>query len=122
MHLDGLLKTVDLFYKLATEHYKVNSSKISGILDMFNQDNDDSEKMEYAIIPIADVEIRPIWSEEKLKIVLRQIQEGLPLEPIMISSYPEKRKPYSIIDGIHRLEASRQLGYHYIPALIQIYQ
>lgn len=122
MRLETLLKKIELFYKLAsTDHYLVNTSKIQNILNLYNDPKDQSETMEYRIVPISEVEKQPIWSQEKLDAVKKQLKEGKSLEPIMLISSPEQPGKLLINDGIHRTEASRQLGYTHIPALVHIY-
>ena len=125
MLLETLLKKVEIFYKLAGgNHYPVNTSKIKNILNIykdFNDQGDHSETMKYAIVPLSDIEKKPIWAPEKLEAVKKQLQEGQSLEPIMLISTPEKPGQLLINDGIHRTEASRQLGYTHIPALIHTF-
>ena len=125
MNLKNLLVKIDNFYKRATSHhYPVDTSKIQNILNIykdFNDQGDNSETMEYAIVPISDIERKPIWSPEKLNIVKQQLQNGKLLEPVMLVSTPEKPGQLLINDGIHRVEASRQLGYTHVPALIHTY-
>jgi hypothetical protein len=125
MLLETLLKKVELFYKLAVgNHYPVDTSKIQNILDIyenFNDQGDRSETVEYAIVPLSEIEKKPIWAPEKLEAVKRQLEEGKSLEPISLIRTPEKPGQLLINDGIHRTEASRQIGYTHIPALIHTY-
>ena len=125
MQLDFLLNKIETFYKIAiANHYPVDMSKAKNILDKYknyNDRGDHSETMEYAIVPIDNIEKQPIWSQEKLDIVKKRIQEGKFLEPVMLISTPEKPGKLIIDDGVHRVEASRQLGYTNVPALIHAY-
>jgi hypothetical protein len=121
--MNKLIENINLFCKLANEnHYKVDMSNVANILDMYNdEDVKDKEKMDYVILPLSDIRTRPIWSKEKLSIVKNKIQSGVPLEPITLVRSKNEKPPYNINDGVHRTEASRQLGMTHIPALLLTY-
>ena len=54
-------------------------------------------------------------------LVKNQLREGKSLDPVTLISTPEKPGKLLIDDGNHRIEASRQLGYTYVPAIIHNY-
>lgn len=65
---------------------------------------------------MSDIEDVKIWSEGKLQSVLRDIEAGKPLKPIEVYD-PDRGTKLPIVDGIHRYNASKQMGYTHIPVL-----
>jgi len=70
----------------------------------------------YEIRPISDIEEVKVWSEQKLLSVISDIENGVPLKPIDVQDPVRGTKLY-VDDGIHRLSASRILGFTHIPVL-----
>lgn len=130
MKLAHLLQRIDQFYiKATTAHYAVDTSKINDLLEMRNDQDLQKESLElyqhydvydYQIVPIHDIEEKPIWSKEKFEIVLEKMNKKELLPPVELLDTPERQK-LTITDGIHRIAASKNLGFSYVPAIIQHY-
>jgi len=73
---------------------------------------------EFDIVPLRDIKPEKVWDERKLNAVLRDIEQGKPLAPIELSPVGNRLE---ITDGIHRYNASKNLGFTHIPALISHY-
>jgi 2'-5' RNA ligase len=119
----------DMVSEASANHYTYDPAIVTRWLEMFN--NKDTSKEEYdeygawsrysfKMVPISDIEKKPIWSQEKYDINLKKMQENIPLEPIKLTDNIDGKK-LVITDGIHRVAASETLGYAYIPAIITEY-
>jgi len=123
-----LISKIESYYKTAqVSHYKYDDLAVKRFLEMFNGDDDalQEEYNQYGgwglyyfdIIPISVIEDKPIWSKEKYDVVLQKMKDGVTLDPIRIAHRDGGGK-FVIIDGIHRIAASKELGYTHVPALV----
>jgi 2'-5' RNA ligase len=129
----GLIEKIDAFYKTAQiSHYHYDSAAVDKFLDMYNNDEDENAKKNefdrygaygiyyFDIVPIDNIENKDVWNKDKFDINLSKMKENVPLEAVKLSK-PENGGKFKIIDGIHRIAASKELGYKYVPALINEY-
>jgi 2'-5' RNA ligase len=123
-----LLAKIEAYYKTAQiKNYKYDTHAADRFLEMFNGDEEAKQEefnqyggwgnYYFDIIPINDIEDKPIWSQEKYDAVLQKMKDGVALDPIRIAR-PDSVGKFVIIDGIHRIAASKELGYTHVPALI----
>ena len=104
-------------------HYKVDTSRVRRRTErdpeVEKQTVDDYgfyQFWTYEIRPIRDIEDVKPWSQAKLDAVVRDIEGGKALKPIEVYD-PERGSKLLINDGIHRLNASKLLGFTHIPVL-----
>jgi hypothetical protein len=69
----------------------------------------------FAYIPIKQVQIPQVWSQEKLEAIRKEYAAGKPLFPVSASLDGNK---YLIEDGIHRVNFSVEQGFTKVPAII----
>jgi hypothetical protein len=66
-------------------------------------------------VPIQDIKMQDVWDQNKFKSVVSAIDENKEMPPVMLEKENNK---YLIIDGIHRIQASKTKGLLYVPALV----
>lgn len=71
-------------------------------------------------VPIADINVPEIWSEDKLKAVQKDMADGKRLKPVRLIMNEDTGR-WEINDGIHRTNASILAGYDYVPAVTTEY-
>lgn len=97
-------------------HYKVDRSKIPQ-RDR-RAEAESSREMGwfqmpvYEVVPISSIIPERVWKDIKLQKNLAAMQAGRPLAPITVA---QKGRKFSITDGIHRYNASLEMGYTHIP-------
>lgn len=74
----------------------------------------------FEYVPISDINVPEIWSEDKLKAVQKDMASGKKLKPVRLIMNDDKGK-WEINDGIHRTNASILAGYEYVPAITTEY-
>jgi 2'-5' RNA ligase len=123
-----LMSKIEAFYKTAqVSHYKYDDLAAQRFLEYFNADEDAALKEfeEYGgwglyyfdIVPITAIEEKAVWSQEKYEAVLQKMKENIALDPVKLS-HSDSGGKFIIIDGIHRIAASKTLGYTHVPALV----
>jgi hypothetical protein len=104
--------------------YKVDGSKVRQLLAQYNDQEAREDSQQhfggyfdhiFELVPLSKVVIDEVWKEAKYQKVVEAIQKGVPLPPVMLS---KKGGRFEITDGIHRTNASRDLGFTHIPAII----
>lgn len=116
----------DMVSEAQANHYAYDQSFVTNYLDMFNDKKGIQEefdkygawgKYSFKMVPISDIEKKPIWSQQKYDINLKKMQDNIPLEPIKLTDNIDGKK-LAITDGIHRVAASETMGYNQIPAFV----
>lgn len=108
-------------------YYKCAQSGVDDYLSMFSHTYDTAEeefknlggweKKLFKIIPISEIENQDIWSQGKYDRALKHIQDGTPLDPVKLGRHVNGTE-WAITDGIHRIAASKTLGYTHVPAVV----
>lgn len=102
------------------KNYMIKSPAISNIRNVEKNLRD----AYCAYVPLEKINFSK-WSDEKLNIVLLQLKKQKKIRPILIGSdadeMPVKLNKYGIIDGNHRCESCKILGYTHIPAIVPNY-
>lgn len=122
-----LFDKINLFCKTAKiSHYNYDITTVNNFLNNHNGDEDSIQKefnqyggygnYYFDIIPISNIENTEIWSQDKFDTILNKMKENIAIDPVRLSYKDDNN--YTIIDGIHRIAASKSLGYDYIPAFI----
>jgi len=75
------------------------------------------EYSELSYIPLSKINIPKIWCQGKYDNVLNGIINKATIPPIMLDN-PDENGKYTIIDGIHRSNASMDYGFTHIPCVI----
>lgn len=123
-----LMSKIESFYKTAqVSHYKYDDAVAQRFLEMFNGDEEAAQQefnqyggwglYYFDIVPISAIEDKEIWNQDKYDINLNKIKENTPLEPVRLAHRDGGGK-FVIVDGIHRIAASKTLGYTHVPALV----
>lgn len=105
--------------KVRGKHYKVNKRKLKDLNDpevrkeSMAQDGGYSE-WRIEIVPIRDIQVPPVWNPGRYEEALKYLQSGQAIDPIRAE---KKGSKWEISDGIHRTNASRDLGWTHIPVL-----
>lgn len=116
----------EIVSEASANHYTYDSAVVTRWLEMFNDKKASKEeyrdygawsKHSFKMVPISEIDKKPIWSQEKYNINLKKMQENIPLEPILLTDNKNGKK-LVITDGIHRMAASDTMGYNQIPALV----
>ncbi len=116
----------DMVSEASTNHYQYDPAVVTRWLEMFSDPKSNKEeydqygawsKYSFKMVPISEIEKKPIWSQKKYDINLEKMKNGTPLEPIKLTDNIDGKK-LVITDGIHRVAASETLGYTHIPAIV----
>jgi hypothetical protein len=70
------------------------------------------------MVPISDIEVKEVWQDSKVPPLLERMQQGLAVDPVRLGENVTKSSKWSIIDGIHRIAASKMMGYTEVPAIV----
>lgn len=116
----------DMVSEASANHYTYDPAVVTRWLDMFGDKEATQEeydqygawsKYSFKMVPISDIEKKPIWSQKKYDINLEKMRENIPLEPIKLTDNIDGKK-LIITDGIHRVAASETMGYTHVPAIV----
>ncbi len=106
-------------FRAAKKHYPINRRKLKNLNDpaarkesMATYGGYDDWRIE--IVPIKDIRVPVVWNPKRYDEALKYLQSGRPIDPIR--AHKEGGK-WEIEDGIHRTNASRDLGYTHMPVL-----
>ena len=69
-------------------------------------------------VPIEQITLPSPWAPPRLKDNLEKIASTGSMPPVFLS-YDEKTQKYDVADGIHRINAAKQLGYIAVPAVVE---
>lgn len=109
-------------------HFIPNMDKLNEWMNTFN--GDFAAKMKeykeyggwtqysYKLIPVNDIEVKPIWSQSKFDNTLKEMKNGLPVVPVRLEEHYNMPGTWAITDGIHRIAASKEMGYTHVPAFV----
>lgn len=124
-----LLNKAHMFYKIAkhnADHYVPDMTKVHSWMERFNGDEIAKQeeydqyggwtKYSFKLVPINDIEHQDIWQESKMSPLLERMENNLPIDPIRLGESALTDGKWSIVDGIHRVAASKKMGYTKIPA------
>jgi hypothetical protein len=105
--------------KIRGKHYKVNKRKLKALNDPEVRKESMGHDGGYSvwrieIVPIKDIRVPPVWNQGRYDGALKYLQSGQAIDPIRASKEGSK---WEISDGIHRTNASRDLGWTHIPVL-----
>lgn len=108
-------------------HYKYDQGAVANWLDMFSNNKEANleeynefgawSKNTFKIVPISDIEEKAVWQDSKVPPLLERMEKGLAIDPIKIGEHYQGGK-WAITDGIHRIAASKMMGYTHIPAYV----
>ncbi len=108
-------------------HYRYDAAKVEHILQRKNDPAlreesklHDGGYFEYTfeLVPTTNIHIQPVWHPQREQALLKALEDGLSLPPILLAAPEHGDGKYAIDDGIHRLNVSIQRGYTHVPALI----
>jgi len=123
-----LFQKCDWFFKSAKSlnSYKYSQATVDDILDLYRTDYETEldefkrlgawAKYSFKILPVNQLEVKPVWSKDKLNNVLNQIDNDENIYPIRVVNEDGK---YVVEDGIHRVAASKIRGLTSIPAICE---
>jgi hypothetical protein len=103
------------------KHYRVDMADVKRRTRR-DRDSEREEAAEYGfytynvfeIVPIKDIVHTEVWRPERYERVTEAIAKNIPLPAIQVDKQGSK---YSIADGIHRYNASRDAGMTHIPVV-----
>lgn len=102
-------------------HYRVDKRELRRLND--KQARQDSkrthggyEQWAIEIVPIKDIAVPKVWKPNRFAKALQWLKEGKSLDPIRLSR--EGGGKWQIGDGIHRTNASMEMGYTHVPAYV----
>lgn len=102
------------------KHYRINKRRVKSLndpeknLEMMRQDGGYT-KWHIEIVPIRDVVVEKVWKPKRLEDALEKMKKGVALDPI---NAVKKGGKWLIEDGIHRTNASIEMGYTHIPVFV----
>jgi len=73
-------------------------------------------KARLLLVPIRLIIPKPVWNPGRYEEVRRHIERGTPLDPLDVV---DKGGKFDIVDGIHRYNASKDLGFTHVPVLVE---
>ena len=56
---------------------------------------------------------------KRVSLFAENMRDGFNFDPIVVEHHPEKKGKYRILDGVHRWNACREVGYSDMPAVIK---
>lgn len=104
---------------MARKHYKYDRRKLRTRNDPAVQEASKKQDGGYSvyrieIVPLRDIKVPAVWNPGRLSQALEHMRKGTPLDPIEATKIGSK---WEISDGIHRTNASIEMGYTHIPVL-----
>jgi hypothetical protein len=110
-------------------HYTFDRAKVTRELRQANAPSEQKKSREQLggylvrkllLVPIADIDVPPIWKPERAARVRQAMDAGVALPPVHLGrNEPEGRGPWVIGDGIHRTNVSIERGMTHVPAIVE---
>jgi hypothetical protein len=109
----------------AGQHFKVDRAAVKRWLAAHNDKDVQEEssrdlggyqEFRFEIVPIAKINVPPMWNAGRPGPLRTRMQQGLALDPIRLH---ESGGRYEIDDGIHRTNVSKEFGYTHMPAILE---
>lgn len=69
------------------------------------------------MVPISQIELPAPWNSFRLENNKKKIKETGAMPPAMLY-FDDSSQTYKISDGIHRINAAKDLGYTHVPAVV----
>jgi len=106
-------------YAAQRKHYRFDQRKLKGLNHPGGREDSMREDGGYSVykikvVPIKDVKVPKVWKPGRLPKLLERMRKDQPIDPIRADKTGSK---WEISDGIHRTNASIEMGYTHIPIL-----
>ncbi len=117
--MDLASKVVRRFAAIKGKHYPINRRKLKDLNSLATRKESMAlyggyEDWRIEVVPIKDIRVPPVWNPRRYEEALKYLQSGKPIDPIRANKEGGK---WEIEDGIHRTNASQDLGYTHVPVL-----
>lgn len=122
----ALIVARELRARRARKHYKVDEAKVRGRTRRDPEAEEQEAREhgfyvynEYRVVPLKKIKPLRVWKQERIDRIQQAIEKGIPLPPVELTE--DKSGRYTITDGIHRFNASKEAGFTHIPAIVPVY-
>lgn len=104
-------------------HFVIDNRRLADLNDRAGRRESMKEdggyyKYSIKLIPVADIDVPPVWNPGRFDQALKHMKNGDKLDPIR-ARLDEKDGKWKINDGIHRANASIEMGYSHVPVFVE---
>lgn len=102
------------------KHYRINRRRLKHLNDReknleMAREQGGYTKWHIEVVPISSIAVEKVWKPKRFENALEKMKDGVALDPINATKRGGK---WHIEDGIHRTNASIEMGYTHIPVFV----